>query len=204
MPITVPGTADDSLDGKYFIIHDENGSVAVWYDVGDDGTAEPFHGADRSIRVPGVNYGDSAATVAAATVAVVNPDLFFTASNLSNVITITNVLDGNVPDATAETSGFVVSSSDGSLPASELITNAGNVVVFPLVGNDVTTIVTTVNAGTIIELVAVGSGALTIDRSTEQEFYTYGGNSTALGYGHNPGVTADRSHINLYDGKSVV
>jgi uncharacterized phage protein gp47/JayE len=204
VPITVPGTADNSLDGKYFIIHDENGSVAVWYDVGDDGTAEPFHGADRSIRVPGVNYGDSAATVAAATVAVVNPDLFFTASNLSNVITITNVLDGNVPNATAETSGFAVSSSDGSLPASELITNAGNVVVFPLVGNDVATIVSTVNAGTIIELVAVGSGALTIDRSTKQEFYTYGGNSTALGYGHNPGVAADRSHINLYDGVNWV
>lgn len=202
--VTTVGTADNSLDGKYFIINDEFGSVAVWYDVGDDGTQEPFHGADRSIRVPGVNFGDNSTLVAAATVAVVNPDLFFTASNIANVITITNVLDGNVPNATAGTSGFAVASTNGSLSTAELITNAGNVVMFPLVGNDVATIVSTVNAGTIIELVAIGSDALTINRSTEQEFYTYGGNSTALGYGHNPGVAADRDHINLYDGMNWV
>lgn len=197
---SVNGTADASIDGKYFIINDENGSVAVWYDVGDDGTPEPFHGASRSIRVGGVNYGDSAATVAAATVAAVNPDLSFIASNLSNVITITNVADGNVPDATAGTSGFaVVVAQQGSLPGDELITNAGNVVIFPLAGNDVQTIADTVNAGTIVAIAPVGNPALTIDRSTDQEFYTYGGNSTALGYGHNPGVAADRDHINLYD-----
>lgn len=201
---SVNGTADASLDGKYFIINDENGSVAVWYDVGDDGTSEPFHGADRSIRVPGVNYGDSAATVAAATVAVVNPDLFFTASNLSNVITITNVADGNVPAPSAGTSGFGISSTDGSLATSELITNAGNVVFFPLVGNDVQTIADTVNAGTIMEIAPVGNPALTIDRSTEQEFYVYGGNSTALGYGHNPASLSTRDHINMYDGVNWV
>lgn len=197
---SVDGTADDSLDGKYFIINDENGSVAVWYDVGDDGTQEPFHGADRSIRVPGVNYGDSAATVAAATVAVVNPDAFFSASNLSNVITIVNVAMGNVPDATAGTSGFAMNTTvQGSLPGSELITNAGNVVFFPLVGNDVQTIADTVNAGTIVAIAPVGNPALTIDRSTNQEFYVYGGNSTALAYGHNPTAQNTRDHINLYD-----
>lgn len=196
---SVNGTADNSLDGKYFIINDENGSVAVWYDVGDNGTSEPFHGADRSIRVPGVNYGDSAATVAAATVAVVNPDVFFTASNLSNVITITNVTDGNVPAPSAGTSGFAVSSVDGSLPAAELITNAGNVVFFPLTSNSVQEIADFVNAGTIIAIAPVGNSALTIDRSTNQEFYSYGGNSTALGYGHNPSAESTRNHINLYD-----
>ena len=193
---TVDGTADASIDGKFFIINDELGSVAVWYDVGNDGTPEPFHGADRSIRVPGVNYGDSAATVAAATVAVVNPDTFFAASNTGAVITITNTAFINVPDATAGTSGFAVSTTtQGSLPAPELITNAGNTVFFPLVGNDVQTIADTVNAGTIIALAPVGSPTLTIDRSTEQEFYTYGGNSTALGYGHTPGT----AYIQLFD-----
>lgn len=201
---TVNGTNDASLDGKYFIINDENGSVAVWYDVGDDGTQEPFHGADRSIRVPGVNYGDNAATVAAATVAVVNPDIFFTASNLSNVITITNIADGNVPGPSAGTSGFSVGGTDGSLGTAELITNAGNVVFFPLVGNDVQTIADVVNLGTIIEIAPVGNPALTIDRSTEQEFYAYGGNSTALGYGHNPAALNTRDHINLYDGVNWV
>lgn len=196
---TSAGTADNSIDGKYFIINDENGSVAVWYDVGDDGANEPFHGADRSIRVPGVNYGDTAAVVAAATVAVVNPDAAFIASNVSNVITITNVADGNVPDATAGTSGFGMSSTSGSLPGDELITNAGNVVFFPLVGNDVQTIADTVNAGTIVAIAPVGNPALTIDRATDQEFYAYGGNSTALGYGHNPVAPGTRDHINLYD-----
>lgn len=201
---TINGTADASLDGKYFIIHDENGSVAVWYDVGDDGTQEPFHGADRSIRVPGVNYGDSAATVAAATVAVINPDVFFTASNLSNVITITNIADGNVPAPQAGTSGFTVGGTDGSLSSAELITNAGNVVFFPLVGNDVQTIADTVNAETIMEISPIGNPALTIDRSTEQEFYVYGGNSTALAYGHNPAALNTRDHINMYDGVNWV
>lgn len=201
---SVLGTADDSLDGKYFIINDENGSVAVWYDVGDDGTSEPFHGADRSIRVPGVNYGDSAATVAAATVAVVNPDVFFTASNLSNVITITNVTDGNVPAPSAGTSGFAVGSVDGSLPTAELITNAGNVVIFPLTGNSVQEIADSVNEGTIIAIAPIGNTALTIDRSTNQEFYAYGGNSTALGYGHNPAAESTRNHIDLYDSVNYV
>lgn len=197
---SVNGTADNSLDGKYFILHDENGSVAVWYDVGNDGTQEPFHGADRSIRVPGVNFGDNATTVAAATVAVVNPDAFFSASNTGSVITIINTAMGNVPDATAEISGFSVATTvQGSLPGSELITNAGNVVLFPLVGNDIATIAATVNAGTIIAIAPVGSSALTIDRSTNQEFYVYTGNSSALGYGHNPAVPANRDHVNLYD-----
>ncbi len=198
---SVNGTADNSLDGKYFIINDENGSVAVWYDVGDDGTNEPFHGADRSIRIPGVNFGDNATTVAAATVAIINPDLFFSASNVGAVITINNVADGNVPDGTANTSGFaVITTQQGSLTAAELITNAGNIVFFPLVGNDVQTIADTVNAGQIVAISPVGNPALTIDRATRQEFYTYGGNSTALGYGHNPAALNTRDHVNLYDG----
>lgn len=201
---TAAGTADASLDGKYFILNDENGSVAVWYDVGDDGTSEPFHGADRSIKVSGVTAGDSATTVAAATVAAVNPDLAFSASNLANVITITNVTTGNVADVSAGTSGFAVSASDGSLSGAELITNAGNVQFFPLVGTDVASIVSTVNGEQIIELAAIGNSALTITRSTEQDVYTYGGNSTALGYGHNPNVPADSTHIKLYDGLNWV
>lgn len=201
---TTVGTADNSLDGKYFIIYDENGSVAVWFDVDDNGTPEPFHGADRSLRVPGVTSGASAATVAAAIVAVVNPDTLFTASNLSNVVTITNVTNGNVPNATAGTSGFGIASTNGSLSTAELITNAGNLSFFPLTGTDVTSIATTVNAGQIIAIAPVGNPALLISKSTKQEFYSYGGNSTALAYGHNPTVPADRDHVKLYDGVNWV
>lgn len=201
---TLAGTADNSLDRKYFIIYDENGSVAVWYDVNNDGSLEPFHGADRSIKVSGVVSGDSAATVAAATVAAINIDLFFTSSNLSNVITITNVNDGNVPDATAGTSGFGMLSTSGSLPADESITNASNVTFFPLSGNDVATIASTVNDGQILEIVAVGSSSLTIDKATDEDYYIYGGNSTALAYGHNPNSSSLRGFISLYDGVNWV
>lgn len=197
---TNAGIADDSLDGKYFIIYDENGSVAVWYDVGDDGTQEPFHGADRSIRVGGVNYGDTDITVAAATMSVINVDILFAASSAANVVTITNIAFGNVPDGIVGTSGFsITTTTQGSLAGAELITNAGNVVIFPLAGNDVQTIADTVNAGTIVAIAPVGNAALKINRSTDQEFYAYGGNSTALGYGHNPAIPSQRDHINLYD-----
>jgi uncharacterized phage protein gp47/JayE len=197
---TSAGTNDASLDGKYFIIYDASGSVAVWYDVGDDGTQEPFHGAERSIRVGGVNYGDSAATVAAATVAAINPDLSFVASNIGNVITITNAFDGNVQNPSAGTSGFTISNSDGSLPGSELITNANNVLFFPITGTDISSIASTVNSSNIIEITAIGNSALTIDRSTYEEDYTYGGNSTALAYGHNPTSASLKGYISLYDG----
>lgn len=197
---TLAGTSDASLDGKYFIIYDASGSVAIWYDVGDDGTQEPFHGAERSIRVSGVNYGDSAATVAAATVAAINPDLSFIASNVGNVITITNSFDGNVQNPSAGTSGFAVSNTDGSLPGSELITNANNVVFFPITGTDVASISSTVSASNVIEIAAIGNSALIIDRSTYEEDYSYGGNSTALAYGHNPGSSSLKGYISLYDG----
>ena len=197
---TSAGTADVSVTGKYFIIYDEDGSVAVWYDVNNAGTPEPFHGALRSIKVSGVNSGDSAATVAAATVAAITGDLSFTPSNLSNVITITNTADGNVPNAAAGTSGFGVGSTDGSFATDELITNVNYVLIFPLAGTDVATIASTVNEEDVIELVAVGNDALTIAVATHEDRYSYGGNSTALAYGHNPGSSSLRGYIGLYDG----
>ena len=197
---TTTGTADISLDGKYFIIYDDEGSVAVWYDVNNDSTREPFHGADRSIRVDGVVAGDSAATVAAATVAAINPDLKFSASNLGSTITITNSFDGNVPSPTAGTSGFTISSVNGSLSTAELITNSNNVIFFPITGTDVSTIASTVNPKQIIEITPIGSPALTISKSTREDDYIYGGDSTALGFGHNPGSASLRGYISLYDG----
>ena len=199
---TTTGTNDQSLDNKYFIIYDDNGSVAVWFDVGNDGTPEPFHGASRSIKVSGINYGDSAGTVASAIVAAINPDGSFAASNISNIITITNTFNGNVGNATTGTSGFAISNMDGTLSTSELITNYANIVIFPLVGSDIATIISTVNAGQIIELSAVSITTATIVRSTEQEIYVYSGNSSALAYGHNP--STDNAHIKLYDGVNWV
>jgi hypothetical protein len=201
---TTVGTNNVSIDGKYFIIYDDVGSVAVWYDVGNDGTPEPFHGADRSIKVTGVNYGDSAATVAAATVAVINPDLKFSASNIGNVITITNASNGDVPSASAGTSGFGVSSTSGSFGTPELITNPILIEFYPLTGTSVANIVSKINEKDIVKAVAIGNDALTISKSTEEETYAYGGNSTALAYGHNPNSSSDKDHVKLYDGQNYI
>lgn len=201
---TSAGTADTSVNGTYFTIYDDAGSVAVWYDVDNQGTPEPFHGADRSIRVGGVSAGDSAATVAAATVAAINPDSQFSASNLSNVITITNAFDGNVPAPSAGTSGFTVGSTDGAGPLNETISNTNLLSIFPLVGNDVATIVDFVNESDLIELTAVGDDSLLIEKATHEEDYSYGGNSTALAYGHNPTVPSTRGYITLHDSENWV
>lgn len=197
---TSTGTADQTINGKYFIIYDDAGSVAVWYDLGNGATPEPFHGANRSIKVSGANFGDAAATVAAATVAAVNPDTAFNASSISNVLTITSATDGNKPNSSAGTSGFTVSHTDGSLTTAELITNPNGLSIFPLTSNDVATIVSTVNASNVFILSAVGSSAATISKSTQEEDYAYAGNATALAYGHNPSNINTRAYISMYDG----
>lgn len=195
-----PGAADVSLDGKYFIVYDDVGSVAVWFDVGNNGTPEPFHGADRSIRCGLINYGDSAATVAAAIATTVNPDTKFNATALSNVVTITTTFNANTTNASIGTSGFSVIVTDGALSGSELITNAAQIHLFPLTGNTSQDIVDKINEKNILKAAVVGTGSLTIGKSTAEDDYTYGGNSTALAYGHNPGSASLRDHVNLYDG----
>jgi uncharacterized phage protein gp47/JayE len=202
--VNTPGTADVSLNGKYFIIHDDVGSVAVWFDVGDNGTQEPFHGADRSIRVYTINKGDSANTVAAAIAAIVNPDVKFIATASTNQLTITTTFNANVTNSTVNTSGFSVANTSGSLPTPELIINAGQVHFFPLLNTTVAQIATKLNATNIVTAAAVGSDSLTITLATSEEDYTYGGNSTALGYGHNPGSASLRGQVNLYDGQNWV
>lgn len=199
---TTAGTPDVTIDGKYFIIYDDEGSVAVWFDVGNDSTPEPFHGADRSIRVDGLSYGASANTVASAIVAVVNPDIKFIASALGNVVTITRAFDGNVPSSSAGTSGFTVGDVNGSLPAAELITNENAINIFPLTGTTLTDITTKINESDIVKAVAVSG--LSISKATIEDDYVYGGNSTALGYGHNPGTASLRDHVKLYDGVNYV
>lgn len=200
--VTTAGSAGATLNGKYFTMYDSAGSVAVWFDLGNGNTPEPFHGANRSIKVPGVNAGDSATTVAAAIVAVVNPDLSFNASAIGSIVTITAQVNGNLPNGSAGTSGFTVVFTNGSLSSAELITNPNGLSIFPLSGNDVGTIVSTINTRGILELVAVGSSASTISKSTYEDDYAYVGNATALAYGHNPMSSSLRGFVSLYDGQT--
>lgn len=199
---TSTGTADTTVDGKYFIIYDDEGSVAVWFDVGNNGTLEPFHGANRSIKVTGVTAGDDDDTIAAAIVAAVNPDVKFSASAALNVVTITRTFDGNVPASSAGTSGFSVSDTNGSLTSAELITNPNAINVFPLTGTAVGDIETNINESDIIKVVAVSGAAIT--KATIEDDYTYAGNSTALAYGHDPDDSDLRQYVGLYDGQNWV
>jgi uncharacterized phage protein gp47/JayE len=195
-----PGLPDISIDKKYFTLYDDEGSVAVWYDVGNDGTIEPFHGANRSIRVETVSYGDTAAIIAAATAAAVNADSKFNAVVVGNAVTITTAFNANTQNASAGTSGFTVSNISGSSSGAEIISNPSQVQIFAINKNSIKDISEKINEGSILKISAVGSDALKIEKSTEEEDYSYTNNSTALGFGHNPGDENSSDHVKLHDG----
>lgn len=51
------------LNGKYFILYDDAGSVAYWFDIDDAGSPEPASGADRSVRISTVRSLDEGASI---------------------------------------------------------------------------------------------------------------------------------------------
>lgn len=55
--ILFEGADPSSLDGQYFIIPDIYGGIAFWFDVDDNGTAEPAHGQSRSVEITSVTSG---------------------------------------------------------------------------------------------------------------------------------------------------
>lgn len=65
--VTTQGAPATTIDGKYFIIYDANGSAAYWYDVDNNGTPEPAHGASRSVKITTVTSGMTANQVATQT-----------------------------------------------------------------------------------------------------------------------------------------
>ena len=201
---TTTGSAAQTLNGTYFIVYDQAGSVAVWFNLGGSLTTPPLSGADRSIAVTNANFGDSANNIATATIMALNADPSFTATTAGDVVTIKSTTDGHLPAGNAGTTGFTpFTDTPGTLSDAEVISNPAAVTLFPLVGNDVATIVATVNAGTILELTAVGSPTATITMATAQDNYTYGGNATALAFGHNPTDPTANSFISLFDGVGV-
>jgi uncharacterized phage protein gp47/JayE len=202
--LNTAGTSDISIAGKYFIIHDLSGSVAVWYNSGI--TPEPLHGATRSIQVP-FTLGDSATTIANKTSLAVNSDSSFNASFSLGVATITTSFNGSVNDATAGTSGFSIAiTQQGSFDGVETLANSQSLYIFPLISNDCQTITNNINAGSsIVEAVPVGIASLTFPKSTKEDTYSYSGNSSALAYGHNPAPLSNlHNFIALYDSTSTV
>lgn len=88
---TIATVADvsSSLDGKYFIIPDEAGTVAFWIDVGDGGGSAPAHGADRAVEITTISANDTAAQVATKIAAAIQADSKFSASAVGTTVTVT-------------------------------------------------------------------------------------------------------------------
>jgi len=104
--ITCVADTAGSLDGTYFILHDEDGSVAFWIDVDDSGTAQPTLTVDRYVEITGIATGDSATAVATAVASAIDGDSKFSASAASNVVTVTHGDDSPQYPGFPQTAGF--------------------------------------------------------------------------------------------------
>lgn len=97
-----------TLDGKYFIIYDDIGSVGVWFDV-DNSSIPPTTGALRDIEIDIVT-GDSFSIIAEKVATVINSDSKFSAASLLSSVNIESSTIGNKPDATQGTTNIIISS----------------------------------------------------------------------------------------------
>ncbi len=140
--------------------------------------------------------GATAAVIAADIASALTGDIGLTALASSNVVTITDIHDGLLPDGSAGTSGFAIVSPvpNGINTALETITNPSSVTVFPLTGTSVASISAIINASTIMSATPVGSSSLTISLATQEE------TSATLAYGYTPGNT----YVRMYDGVNWV
>lgn len=104
--------SSDSLDGTYFILPDASGTVAFWIDTDNSGTAEPSHGADRSVEITTIATDDSASTVATKVAAAIEADSAFTASASTATVTASLVAYGDTDDnAAAGDAGFTITNT---------------------------------------------------------------------------------------------
>ena len=204
------GTADDSVDGTYFTLYDENGSVAVWYNVSGT-TPEPYHGASRSISVSTVSYGDSAIMIANKTAAKLQSDVAWTTSYTvgNTYFQVEDAITGGRHDATSDTSGFTVTTlQQGSNVLPETILLPAGFNVFPLANNTIQEIVAAINAKNIMRAAVTSATDLKIEKATREEVYIpagIGDYSLSLAYGHNPDPSSGyNSYVALKDSKSWV
>jgi len=110
--ITVADVAG-SLDGTYFVLQDDAGSVAFWIDVDDSGTAEPAHGADRPVEITTVTTGMSAADVGTAVYNAIIGDSKFEAGSddLAGNLLVQSSTYGVKTDGVDGDTGFTITES---------------------------------------------------------------------------------------------
>ena len=107
------GLTPATLDGTYFLIHDDGGSVGVWFDL-DNSSTPPTTGATRDIQVD-ISTGDSPTIMAGNLATVMQGDSEFTAASVTTLTAIESISLGDKTDATAQTSGLGISIVDGKL-----------------------------------------------------------------------------------------
>ncbi len=135
-----------SLDGKYFLLADENGTVAFWIDVDNDGAAEPAGAiaADRAVEITTIATGDTANDVGDKVAAAIDADGAFIAPNpAAATITITNYTAGHFTGMANGDSGFTttagVTGAEGSVlrPAINLPMKSRIVGAYLINGGDI-------------------------------------------------------------------
>jgi len=111
--LTTVADVADSLDGTYFVLYDDEGSVAFWIDTDNSGTTIPTAAAllDRSVEITTITTGDSDGVVADLIAAAINNDSKFSATHDGNIVTITYSTIGAHGAAAAGTSGFTAATS---------------------------------------------------------------------------------------------
>lgn len=210
---TTTGVDDNRYQSEYFLIADQNGKVAVWYNIANGGT-RPVLDVNRYLEVTTVTAGMSAADIAIQTRAVINADAQFTApAPAGAVITITDILLGErdgVSAGSLDPFSFTVTATQiGANADSDVLTNVNLTSIYPITDKDLTTIVTTINESEMMNAAAINSGALEIELATRDEVYTPAGAAldftTSLSYGHNPDpISGFHSYVPMYDGSSWV
>ena len=107
--VNITAIAGTALDGEYFVLADESGTVGFWFD--ETGTTPmPVTGAARNVKITTVASTDTAAQVAGKLVTAIGADTKFTSALVSGAnLTATNKYVGIITAVPAAgTSGFTV------------------------------------------------------------------------------------------------
>ena len=114
----------NSIEGEYFAISSPTTDYYVWFSI-DSGSVDPAVGPE-GIEV-GINGDDTAEQVAIALQLVLDAHIDFTASVISNVVTVTNASFGVATDAFDFNTGFMIDiitqGTDTTVLRGELVDN---------------------------------------------------------------------------------
>jgi len=126
--ITCGADTSGSLSGEYILLSSKTVDYYAWFDVDDAGSADPAVSGRTGIVV-GITENDANTVVATALAAAINALGAFGASAASEVVTITNAVDGAATDATIGDTGWaaanITQQGSGGAAYDHIFTPAG-------------------------------------------------------------------------------